>query len=335
MSLLWIMPRVLAIMPEHWPPRPTFPTERAFLEGFRWSMLTVVLFGAGMAVQVARAADSIAGTEPYCIQVADNRSTYRSAETLADLSALTMKGGSRRHALLVVGEEPERRVYNWSYWQLAFEELPASRQRRSFRPVLVCRQQADFAMRLPTLFASPTGVTPVEFAGQHFHIPDRYQPIVSGAGWPGFYIAATAPGFEAHDEWLDVDRHWYYRAVFVSLRPPTTIEDWADINEGDQLVSEEEVAGLTRQTIIRVESGSRRTQYVSRDLDGTFTTLIACWATTLSNQRSCSHRFQRNGIQYNLRQSADDLENWGEIQDRLIALIDSFSPPDGADGPMK
>lgn len=322
---LWFLPRALA----RWLPRPGadwLSGGRAFLESFRWSMLGAVVLGAGLAGLVAREAAELAGDEPYCLQVASGRSPYRQAGTLLDLSALTMKGRfSRFHALLVVGDPASGAVYNWSYRRLGFEELPASRNRGGFQFVLNCEPQTDFAARLPLVIPDVTGWTPVHFAGRQYRIPSEFQPRSDGVYARNLVIGAMAPDFRASADAPDSGPNVLHRLVFVSLKPWPGIHDWVILDEGEEIVSEENWAGLVKQTISRPDPYSNRVRFVARDGEGVYQAVInGCQRTTAENPSLCQHRVQRGEALFTFYHSPDDLEDWQALQGRLFALFDSF-----------
>src|SRR5690242_20325736 len=99
---------------------------------------------------VIQSARRIAGTTPYCIQVADGRADYRPARTLFDLSGLMMRATREKglymqhHALLIVGDEANPGLFHWSYHARGFipgvhKEAIADR-----RPAMTCVPRRDF-----------------------------------------------------------------------------------------------------------------------------------------------------------------------------------------------
>jgi hypothetical protein len=91
-----------------------------------------------------------AGDAPACIQVAAPRGRYRPAESLADLSPLTMAADRNLgfHALLVVRHADGVRAANWSYRQRRFEPGPV-------RGPFVCEPDREAIRRLSFWRSAP------------------------------------------------------------------------------------------------------------------------------------------------------------------------------------
>lgn len=117
-----------------------------------WAALATALAGLigilNWPAIVVRAAEMRAEGQGYCLLVADGHSDYRAAESLIDLTPLTLRasesGGHamNRHGLL---QRADGTVWNWSYFNASFEK-----DRRA--PLLnACTMQPGFAKALPAL----------------------------------------------------------------------------------------------------------------------------------------------------------------------------------------
>lgn len=326
-AALWIVPRILAARMQG----DRFRTARVLLVSFRWSMLGFLVLGAGMSGLVVRKAAELAGDEPYCLQVPSGRSPYRQAGTLLDLSALTMKGQfSRFHALLVLGDPASSRVYNWSYRQLGFDDLLGPRNRGEIQLLLNCEPRTDFAARLPLVIPEVSGWTPVYFAGRQYRIPSEFQPRSDGIYARHLIISATAPDFRARADGPDSGPNVLHGLVFVYLRSHT-IESWVELNDDEEIVSEENWAGLVKQTISHSRPYPNWVRFVARDSEGAHQAVISGCRPEAESSSLCQHRFQSGELFITFYHSPDDLADWKSLQERLLALFDSFSTEGTAD----
>lgn len=117
----------------------------------RMSIAAFLVFSFSTPLLVVWKAENFADGAPYCIQVAsDQESVYKPAETLLDLSALTMKAtfGTQYHAILFMIKDDRVQAFNWSYRKFSFaKDVILSVQSN-------CGRQANFAWQLPVFLAN-------------------------------------------------------------------------------------------------------------------------------------------------------------------------------------
>lgn len=328
---LWLVPKLLSREPGA---LTLSPAGRLFLESFRWSVVAAVAFGVSMAWHVTREVRAIAGDEPYCVQVAHSTySTYRQAETWLDLSALTMKGAGQFHGLLAVGGGLGQRVFNWSYRQFAFQELPASRNPDRFQPFLSCEPRQFFAEGLGFFFGESSDTAPVFFANRKLRIPNEYQPRLPGVYGRQFFISAIAPEFRTIEPEDKAGSGFARTAVNVWLRPSISTGLWADLSEDERILSEEAVYGLDMQTIARPDPYAPYARYLVRDPAGGFEALIRCGPPDAPGHSTCLHQVRNGNVLFRFRHRHDELAEWRSMQERLFALFDSFLVEPGPDTP--
>ncbi|MPY74243.1 MAG: hypothetical protein GEU87_08270 [Alphaproteobacteria bacterium] len=144
----WIFPLILpkAALPSH-------PHTKWVVIGFRWSLPILIAGLTAMLALVAQRAEEIAAGRPYCIQVADVKTRYQSADTLLHLSGLTMRSspwqpGIQHHAILRTSQSYDAQLFHWSYRKLTFVPNIGVQYLR-----LTCTPQESFVRKLPWIFA--------------------------------------------------------------------------------------------------------------------------------------------------------------------------------------
>jgi hypothetical protein len=105
-------------------------------------------FLARNPVAAIERAKAIAGSRPYCVQVATGISGYRRAVSQADLTSLTMRApGGQFHGIMAVGESGDFDLYNWSYRNQDWMKLNTNGDFQT--PAIGCRPRTDFLNSLP------------------------------------------------------------------------------------------------------------------------------------------------------------------------------------------
>lgn len=288
------------------------------------------------AVLVAQRAQAVAGPAPFCIQVA-SRGGYEAARTWLDLSGLTLwADGSnsvrvQNHAVLIVGDGADRRLFHWSYRQRLF--LPGAHNERApdLAPPLHCDPQRGFIARLSAIFPRRGDGLFVRFTkDEAYRIPESYQPIARGSPTPHLILAVTPPDFAPLERsWsalppAEKDRHW----VVIDLNP-SALESFL-IRAGNETVARGAEYGLQKEAIT-VHGRDGQTYHPIRYLlrargapDGAIETLISCAQATERFPASCQHRFLNGGRQFYFRHGPEQVPRWRDMQKSLVDLLASF-----------
>ena len=198
------------------------------------------------------------------------------------------------HAILVVGEGPDPRLFHWSYRSRRFTMGVLNGQIDGRKPVLTCRPTRDFVAKKLTLLPAPSESDYVRYSAR-----DAYRiPIAWQAAWSGgmLRLAATAPDFrpltrrwdeleprERDSNWVFVD---WNPSWLLSLMKDTTSEHSVDLGMK---------FGLSKsETVTNGKDGKRYTEYhylAYGDDRGIDTTFISCRPPSETFAKSCQHRF--------------------------------------------
>lgn len=183
---------------------------RSFLRPVVALALIVSAYSVLVLLSAKNGAERIAGSKPYCIQVATERG-YRKLSTSLQLAGFYMRGdGPMNHAVLVVGPPASSKLYHWSYYTNRFEPGAYG------DPPIYCEPTVNF---FETLDQHDDGekanILSLRFRGYRFDIPESYDPRPY---WPSnnvFVMAAHPPTFEPRgpmqpsavpDDWVEVTR---------------------------------------------------------------------------------------------------------------------------------
>lgn len=311
---------------------------RSFATGLCATWLIVVGAEAGFSLYVAQRAAAIAGDAPYCIQTAGRQRSYQPAETLLDLSLLTMRPKYHNHpyklgmygvhhALLVVGEGARLRLFNWSYGRGHFDAETYARADPRYWPPLYCIPQRQFAAHLPLLFGGG-GRDPlfVRIGGRGLAIPLAYQPTIGiDDANPSIIVAAAAPDFQplVGPPLRPQDPNWLDSVAWIFFAPGNRLDSYARPAANDRIESLGEEFGLEKRKR-RWSGGSLETiEYVARDPDGRVTMLAWCGPRSAGDLR-CREQFLRDGLLFDFSHPAADLPQWRLLQQRLVDLLDSW-----------
>jgi hypothetical protein len=251
---------------------------------------------------VIHQARTLAGKAPYCIQVAGHHGDYVPAETVLDLSGVTMWARHQQvtlgyHAVLAIGSGPQPLLFNWSYRKREWMLLE-----RGPTPVVHCRPEAGFADRLALAFparAREGDEHTLRLLGRTFVIPAAYQPKASAYNSPSLTFVAVPPDFTPPERPCDDVRDCMPFHVSVYYRPQTVMS-WLTTERG-QVKENEEDAGGPRATRIN------------------------CWSSA-GSPGSCEHVFLRDGVVYRFAHPHDVLPQWRRLQTKLIDRVRSFQP---------
>ncbi|WP_375462321.1 hypothetical protein [uncultured Enterovirga sp.] len=291
-------------------------------------------------MRVVTDAKEIAGSQPYCIQVAGRDSAdYRPARSWFDLSILAMRAEAsgplylQHHAVLVVGEATKPRLYHWSYWRGRFEDGVLNGGIVDHGPTVTCLPVQDFADGQPLLFPEPLHENYVRYSPHDaYRIPVAWQARWSGGMSRTLSLATASPDFQPLDRrWSELtpgqrDSSW----VFVQWDPKWVLELIKDGPRGD--VSEQGVElGLCRTTT--VTRGKDEKKYISRRyvaltdgpaLGDANITVIDCFSPSEAFPDSCQHRFINRGRHFYFRHAPSNVPDWRNMQRRVLELMTSF-----------
>jgi hypothetical protein len=301
-----------------------------------------VAAGAATSLLVAYGADDVAGSQPYCIQIADGTSDYRPARSWLDLSVLTMwakRDGPlymQHHAILVVGEPANLRLYHWSYRRRAFEPGVLNGHIEGRGPAVTCVPALDFAGKRLAFFPESSDSNYFRYsAHEAYRIPNALQAKWSGGISPTLRLATTAPDFQPlNRHWSDLtpgerDSNW----VFIEWNPEWVLS-LMKAAPGGNVVEQSTEFGLSKSKAIT--HGRDGKEYIGYryltydDGHGINTTVISCGTPSEVVPKSCQHRFINRGRHFYFRHRPEDLPDWRVMQRRILELIDSFEVHDGA-----
>jgi hypothetical protein len=306
--------------------------------------VTAVVIAAGVATSlvVAHTAEGVAGSQPYCIQVADGTSDYRPARSWPDLSILRMwakRDGAlymQHHAILVVGELSDAHLYHWSYRRHAFEEGVLNGRIEGSGPAITCQPARDFAAkRLALIFPGSSDSDYIRYsAGDTYLIPKVWQAKWSGGRTPTLRLATAAPDFHPLNRpWSDLlpeerDSNW----LFIDWNPEWVLNLIKE-NPGRNVVVEESVEfGLAKRK--EVTQGRDGKEYVGyrflayADGHAINTTVIDCGMPSKVFPKSCQHHFINKGRYFYFRHRPEDVADWRRMQHRILETMDSFEVHD-------
>jgi hypothetical protein len=266
------------------------------------TVVACLAYVIGNPLRPSDRAAAIAGSRPYCIQVAQGAlgiTGYRPAASKLDLTGLTMRAaGFQFHAVMAVGEGGGFDLYNWSYRRRDWMPL---RIRADAQPVISCRPRTGFVQSLPPLTLVPAGfddTTPVYLGKRGFVVPARYKPQYSSNATVTF--VARAPDFTPVSDCTEL-RQCLFDWVTVYLQP------------GSRTV------WLRRNERTRLQDGS---------VESGVATHIECPSGDLNAW--CSHIFMSDGVLFWFRHRQSELPQWREMQARLLDLYRSFEVRDGS-----
>lgn len=291
----------------------------------------LVVAGVVTSRLVGRGAAEAAGSSPYWIEVAGETADYRPARTWFDLSAWTMRArreGSmymQHHAILVVGDGPDPRLYHWSYHRRAFE--PGVLNERAGRgPAVTCLPIADFAAKLPVLVPQASESDYVRYsANEAYRIPKSWQAKWNGGMSRTLLLATTAPDFRPlNRRWSELapgerDSHW----VFIEWNPEWMLSLMKSA-PGGTVVEHGTKFGLSfDKTITQGRDGKQYVGYRyladgDEQRDGVNTTVIGC------GPNSCQQRFIHKGRHFYFRHQPEHVADWRAMQQRIVDLMASF-----------
>ena len=237
----------------------------------------------------------LAGKAPYCIQVARPDGDYAPAETVLDLTGVTMWARIQQvtlgyHAVLAIGTGSQPLLFNWSYRKREWMPLE-----RGPTPVVHCRPEAGFADRLTLAFPARARANDdhtLRLLGRTLVIPAAYQPKASADNSPSLRFLAVPPDFTPPERPCDDIRDCMQFYISVYYRPQAVMS-WLTTERG-QVKENEQDAG-----------GPRATR-------------IGCGPS------SCEHVFLRDGVIYRFAHPHDALPQWRALQTKLIDRVRSF-----------
>ncbi len=158
-----------------------------FLAGmafFSAILLGVSLFTPSMVIA---SAITIAGDSPFCLQTITDKG-YQPVTSRLDMSMISMRttfGGY--HAVLVVEQADDTKLYNWPYVQNAFVKASSS-----YVQAIRCKPQKQYLVDLPFFHGEKSKFDYIRIGNTAYSIPREYQPIVFSES---ITFAAQAPDF--------------------------------------------------------------------------------------------------------------------------------------------
>lgn len=263
-----------------------------------------------IAISVRSEANSIAADYPFCIQTA-GISRYREAHSLIHFFPLFMYGhGGLHHAVLVVGDLRNHKMFHWSYFKNSFVE-------GAYGPLpIYCHPSPGYLRHFKS--NQVEGINAFSLAGVSLRIPDKYRPEPD---WPGsaigFHFFALPPDFLPID---NAATNWNSHYIEVSFSRQPQLDTWrTKQGAGYSITPMEETFGLRRQFVSH--SKYSHYEFYAEDTDGRVKTIIACFE---SMRMPCRHSFERNGWTYTFHHSLTDTEHWERLQGNLVNLVESF-----------
>ncbi|MBW7975126.1 hypothetical protein [Bradyrhizobium sp. BR 10289] len=310
------------------------------LIGFFLVVTSLAAAGAATSLLVAHGAEEVAGVQPYCIQVADGTSDYRPARSWLALSMLTMwakREGPlymQHHAILVVGEPVNSRLYHWSYRHLGFEPGVLNGKIEGRGPAISCVAARDFVGKRLALFPESFDSDYISYSGgETYLIPKVWQAKWDGGTLRTLRLATTAPDFQPlNRRWSDLtlgelDSNW----VFIEWNPEWVLNLMKTAPGGDVVEQSTEFGLAKTKTITHGKDGKEYVgyRYLAYD-DGhdINTTVIGCGVPSDAVPKSCQHRFTNKGRHFYFRHRPEDTGDWRGMQRRIIALMDAFEMHD-------
>ncbi|MCP3371608.1 hypothetical protein [Bradyrhizobium cajani] len=302
----------------------------------------VIVVGAATSLLVAYKAEEAAGSQPYCIQIADGTSDYRPARSWLDLSSLIMwakRDGPlymQHHAILVVGAAANPRLLHWSYRRRAFEPGVLNGQIEGRGPAVTCLPARDFARKRLALVPQSSDSNYLRYPAQGtYRIPSVWQPKWSGGTSPSLLLATTAPDFQPLSRrWSDLapgerDSNW----LFVEWNPEWVLSLIGKAPSGNVVEQSTEFGLSKTKTVTHGRDGKDYVGYgylVYADGHGVNTTVIGCGMPSDASPKSCQHRFINKGRHFYFRHRPEDVAYWRNMQQRILELMDLFEARDGA-----
>jgi hypothetical protein len=274
-------------------------------------------------MQSAKAsAERIAAGRPYCMQVAKNNGSYRSARSRLDLAGFYMMSPSAKHSVLIVSDAGKLEFYHWSYRENAFVTDPYA------SPPIWCELAADF-LKQPRAYREASVKTQnFLLHGYGFSIPNEYAPDVSSN--TTIAIHADPPQFTPSG----VGSKWTSsNYVSITIGYLGALKGWRQEPNDHYLVeSLGEEHGLIKE---RVQSKPYRSsdsptfQYYELEPDGDVKTLVVC----MERVTSCTYMFTDGRFSYHFHHLASDLPRWRELQRTLASRVSGFVVDGGAHKP--
>jgi hypothetical protein len=274
----------------------------------------IVLMGYSIFVHFAARSSAInlAAGQPYCIQVAQ-KSDYKTMTKMYELAGFFMSGGgSKNHAVLVVGDPESPALYHWSYWQSTFQSGAYG------PPPIYCEPRADFLATLKDFQHEPGDMVTFRMGGYRFAIPRAYEPKPlwpSADGKADIAVSARGPDFTPMpgNRFKEMPHGWFQ----ISAGYDSKIESWRHKpGAGKRIEGLGQFEGLIKE---RVNSGEL--QFYATGADGRTVTLVRC--VDQSNS-ACIHLFHDGGFSYFFHHMPADLDDWKAMQARARAVAEGF-----------
>jgi len=307
-------------------------------------LLTMAFLGAfagSTSFLVTRSAEETAGSQPYCIQIADGTSDYRPARSWLELSAFAMRATRdgplymQHHAILVVGSRADPMLYHWTYRHGGFVPGVLNGKVEGRGPAVTCIPVRSFVATLAIVFATSPDESYVKYSGREaYRIPNVWQPKWNGGMRPTLQLGTTAPDFRPlRKRWDGLllgerDDNW----LFIEWNPEWLLSVMSD-SSNENIVERGMEYGLSKQKSIT------RSSKDGRDLTGygylTYgdghdinVTMIGCGMPSDAVPKSCQHRFINKGRHFYFRHRLEDVPDWRGMQQRIVALMDAFEVHD-------
>lgn len=284
-------------------------------------MLIVTIAGVGYSLFVMfsarNSAIQLSSNEPFCIQVAASRD-YKEVETIFDLAGFNMYGGHiKNHAVLVIGNISNYRLYHWSYWSNKFIKDAYG------NPPIYCAPNVNFFSRKNAQDAVVKSNINFVFHENTFSIPKSYNPIVLWPDVPGIMLTARSPTFLPTNGELCNGRLCNMVEMHFGILP--RLEVWRYINDNQHSVENlGEDFGLTKQRVLTKGSKYSSLQYYKLDEKGKVKTIIMC---AEEENVQCLHSFYENGISFNFHEMPNDIPNWRTTENTLASFFNTLRRP--------
>lgn len=241
----------------------------------------------------------------------------------------------QHHAILVVGEPANPRLYHWSYRRRAFELSVRNERIEGRGPAITCVPARDFPGEQLALFPASSDSNYIRYSAREaYRIPNAWQVRWSGGTRPTLMLATTAPDFQPlNRRWSDLtpgqrDSNW----VLIDWNPEWVLSLMKAGPHGDVEEPRTEFGLSISKTITQGRDGKEYVEYRYLAYDdgyGNNTTVIGCGTSSEAFSKSCQHRFINRGRHFYFRHGPENVRDWRVMQRRILELMDSFEVHDG------
>ena len=279
--------------------------------------IVVVSYSIYVSFSAINSAIQLSSNEPFCIQVAAPRD-YKEVETIFDLAGFNMYGGHiKNHAVLVIGNLSNYRLYHWSYWANKFIEGAYG------NPPVYCNPHKRFFSRKNTKNLDIEKNVNFVFHENVFSIPKSYNPITLWPGVPGIMLMARTPTFSPTNGQLCSEGLCNMVQIHFGILP--RLEVWRYKSDDQHDVENlGEIFGLTKQRVLTKGSKHSSIQYYKLDENGNVKTIIMCHE---QENVQCLYSFYESGISFKFHEMPNNIKNWRTTESTLVSFFNTLRRP--------